>query len=172
MPATSAAAITSLSRTDPPGWITAVAPTAIAASSPSANGKNASDAATLPRASGTSIPAAFAASSLFQAPIRALSTRLGCPAPIPTDEHLYHGDVPRWVAIRYGNLKYIRTLVEGEMEEMYNLESDPQELKNLAVVPYFRRSLSDLRSRCIGELRRTGAPFVDAMPRTKQMQSN
>ncbi len=48
MPALSAAAMTSLSRIEPPGWITAVAPAAMIASSPSANGKNASDAATLP----------------------------------------------------------------------------------------------------------------------------
>ena len=50
MPALSAAAITSSSRREPPGWITAVMPAAIPASSPSANGKNASDAITAPRA--------------------------------------------------------------------------------------------------------------------------
>ena len=38
MPARSAAAMTSASRREPPGWIAAVAPAAIAASSPSANG--------------------------------------------------------------------------------------------------------------------------------------
>ena len=38
MPAASAAAITSASRREPPGWIAAVAPARIAASSPSANG--------------------------------------------------------------------------------------------------------------------------------------
>ena len=47
-PAASAAATTSASRIDPPGWITAVAPAEMAACSPSANGKNASDATTLP----------------------------------------------------------------------------------------------------------------------------
>ena len=48
MPAASAAAITSASRIEPPGWITAFAPAAIAASNPSAKGKNASDATTQP----------------------------------------------------------------------------------------------------------------------------
>ena len=48
LPAASAAAITSASRIEPPGWITAVAPAATEASSPSAKGKNASEAATLP----------------------------------------------------------------------------------------------------------------------------
>ncbi len=43
-PASSAAAITSSSRIEPPGWITAVAPASTAASRPSAKGKKASDA--------------------------------------------------------------------------------------------------------------------------------
>ena len=47
-PAASAAAITSSSRIEPPGWITAVAPASTAASSPSAKGKNASDATAEP----------------------------------------------------------------------------------------------------------------------------
>ena len=44
MPASSAAAITSSSRIEPPGWITAVAPASTAWSRPSANGKKASEA--------------------------------------------------------------------------------------------------------------------------------
>src|SRR6188474_722154 len=48
MPCSSAALITSSSRIEPPGWITAVAPASIATSKPSANGKNASDATTKP----------------------------------------------------------------------------------------------------------------------------
>ena len=51
-PWSSAALITSSSRTEPPGWITAVAPASIATSSPSANGKNASEATTEPLVSG------------------------------------------------------------------------------------------------------------------------
>ena len=47
-PASSAAAITSSSRIEPPGWITAVAPASTAASSPSANGKKASEATAEP----------------------------------------------------------------------------------------------------------------------------
>jgi len=74
------------------------------------------------------------------------------------------------VAIRYGKYKYIRTLVAGEMEEIYDLDADPQELKNLALRPENRALLTDLRARCVAELRRTGAPFVNAMPPTKQMQ--
>ena len=52
-PLSSAAAITSSSRIEPPGWMTAVAPASAAASSPSANGKKASEATTEPRVSGS-----------------------------------------------------------------------------------------------------------------------
>src|SRR5437773_6233017 len=47
-PRRSAAAITSGSRTDPPGWTTAVAPALAPSSTPSGKGKNASEATTLP----------------------------------------------------------------------------------------------------------------------------
>ena len=49
-PASSAALITSSSRIEPPGWITAVAPASAAARSPSAKGKKASEATTEPLA--------------------------------------------------------------------------------------------------------------------------
>ena len=52
-PASSAALITSSSRIEPPGWMTAVAPASAAASRPSANGKKASEATTEPLVSGS-----------------------------------------------------------------------------------------------------------------------
>ena len=76
-PRSSAAAMTSSSRTLPPGWITAVAPAAASASRPSRNGKNASDAATEPASS------SFASCAL-NAAMRALSRRLIWPAPMPS----------------------------------------------------------------------------------------
>ena len=48
MPCSSAAAITSSSRTLPPGWMIACAPAAATTSTPSRNGKNASEATTEP----------------------------------------------------------------------------------------------------------------------------
>ena len=65
-PFSSAAAITSSSRMEPPGWITAVAPASAAASRPSANGKKASEATTEPRVSGSAAPAALAASARLE----------------------------------------------------------------------------------------------------------
>src|SRR4030042_4750450 len=67
--------ITSLSLAAPPGWIMAVTPCLIANSGPSAKGKKASEARTLPLARS---PALFKASCT-------LSTALGWPAPIPNN---------------------------------------------------------------------------------------
>ena len=65
-PASSAAAITSSSRIDPPGWITASAPAPAAVKSPSAKGKNASEATTDPRVGEAASPSAYEAQSLDQ----------------------------------------------------------------------------------------------------------
>ena len=70
-PASSAARITSSSRIEPPGWITAVAPASTAASSPSAKGKNASLATAEPTVRGWSQPKVSAASRALAAAIRA-----------------------------------------------------------------------------------------------------
>ena len=61
-PASSAASITFWSFTEPPGWITAVAPASATASKPSGKGKKASDAAAEPTVRGLSQPAILAAS--------------------------------------------------------------------------------------------------------------
>ena len=84
-PASSAAAITSSSRIEPPGWITAVAPASAAASRPSAKGKKASEATTEPlgqrlgQAGGLRPPRPPSSAAM-----RAESTRLIWPAPMPT----------------------------------------------------------------------------------------
>jgi arylsulfatase A-like enzyme len=72
--------------------------------------------------------------------------------------------VPWWVALRHGKMKYIRTLVENEIEELYDLDRDPDELTNLALRAENRATLERLRAMTIGELRRTEAGFVDKMP--------
>jgi arylsulfatase A-like enzyme len=72
--------------------------------------------------------------------------------------------VPWWVATRSGKTKYIRTLVENEIEELYDLQADPEELVNLALRPEHRKTLERMRTLTADELRRCEAPFIDRMP--------
>lgn len=78
-----------------------------------------------------------------------------------------YNKVPWYTAIRVGPHKYIRYLIPGEMEEVYDLKADPEELTNLAGKPESAELLARLRKGLIEELRRTDAGFVDIMPATK-----
>ncbi|MCG8652177.1 MAG: sulfatase-like hydrolase/transferase [Pirellulales bacterium] len=86
---------------------------------------------------------------------------------VPSDGRLVDtGKVPWYVLLRDGKYKYVRTLVAGEMEELYDLESDPEELKNLARLPQHRQRVRKLRAEAIEQLKVTGAKFAEAMPDT------
>ncbi|MBL8792308.1 MAG: sulfatase-like hydrolase/transferase [Planctomycetia bacterium] len=86
---------------------------------------------------------------------------------IPGKNERYHG-VPWWVSLTVGRQKYIRTLEEGEIEELYDLEKDPEELTNLALDPKWAERLQQLREQTVAELKRTKAPFVGKLPAVKQ----
>ncbi|MEE2675499.1 MAG: sulfatase-like hydrolase/transferase [Planctomycetota bacterium] len=85
---------------------------------------------------------------------------------VPTDDDilLATAKVPWWVSLAEGDFKYIRTLVEGEVEELYDLKSDPQELVNLAMKPQYLSRLRAMRAATIAELKRTDAGMVDNLP--------
>lgn len=70
--------------------------------------------------------------------------------------------VPWWQFLRHGRYKYVSTFVPDEIEELYDLQTDPQELKNLALDPANRATLDEYRALLRDELRRTeaGALFV------------
>ncbi|MCA9135278.1 MAG: sulfatase-like hydrolase/transferase [Planctomycetales bacterium] len=88
----------------------------------------------------------------------------------PNHEALYEvGGIPWYVLLRQGKYKYVRYFVEGEMEEIYDLQQDPEELTNLALVDESRDLLLRLRSAANEELQRTGAKFIDSLPPTKAM---
>jgi arylsulfatase A-like enzyme len=72
--------------------------------------------------------------------------------------------IPWWISLRQGKYKYIRWMVHGEIEEMYDLEADPEELRNLALEEEYHPTLQRLREAARAELRRTDAGFVDNMP--------
>jgi arylsulfatase A-like enzyme len=75
-----------------------------------------------------------------------------------------HAGVPWWVLLRDGRHKYIRTLVPGEVEEVYDLDTDPEELVNLAVDERHAPLLGRLRDAARAELVRTGAGFAENLP--------
>ena len=90
--------------------------------------------------------------------------------PKPGDKALTHGPGVPWYAILCeGKYKYVRTLIEGEVEELYDVDNDPEELDNLALKPAFQKVLASYRANTITELQRTEAPFIDNLPPVKMM---
>lgn len=87
---------------------------------------------------------------------------------IPTDKKLTAAsNVPWYALLRDGHFKYVRTFVAGEIEELYDLEADPEEHINLAARPDQAVRLLELREKTLAELRRTDAKFVDNLPPTR-----
>ncbi|HUP79112.1 MAG TPA: sulfatase-like hydrolase/transferase, partial [Pirellula sp.] len=92
---------------------------------------------------------------------------------IPIDNRLTDtANVPWYVLLRNNNYKYIRTFVENEVEEVYDLEVDPEELVNLATDGTNRPLLERLRAEAIEELRKTDAKFVDRLPKTRPQRDS
>lgn len=88
---------------------------------------------------------------------------------IPTkdDPALYHGPgIPWYVMLSEGRFKYIRNLVAGETEELYDQKADPDELVNLASDPKHGDLLLKMRQSAIDELKRTNAGLVNNLPLT------
>lgn len=86
---------------------------------------------------------------------------------IPSKENpaLYHGPgIPWYVSFNQGQFKYVRYLVEGEIEELYDVKNDPNELVNLAQSHAYSKQLEKFRIATIDELKRTKAGFVENLP--------
>jgi hypothetical protein len=87
---------------------------------------------------------------------------------IPTADAVLHNGVPWYVMLNDGRYKYIRPMVENDLEELYDLKRDPEELDNLAVKSEFSAKLKNFRRAAISELKRTNASFVDSMPAVRE----
>jgi arylsulfatase A-like enzyme len=66
--------------------------------------------------------------------------------------------------MRDGKYKYVRYLKAGVLEEIYDLDKDPEELNNLAVNPEFAPLLERLRSKAVDEFHKKDGDFVDYLP--------
>lgn len=82
-------------------------------------------------------------------------------APLVNDEK---AGIPWWVSYRKNNYKYIINVLPDEIDELYDIDADPDELINLAYYPEYQSARNQLRDETIAELRRTDCPFVDQIP--------
>ena len=64
----------------------------------------------------------------------------------------------RHTAVVHDGWKYVRYLQPGVPEELYDLGSDPEELKNLIGAARHAGRLAGLREALTAELKRTAAP--------------
>ena len=87
---------------------------------------------------------------------------------VPTPPGNRHkSGVPWYLMLVEGRFKYIRTLEAGEPEELYDLQSDPEELVNLASNDAHLATVRKLRTAVLSELHRTRAKMVSTLPPTK-----
>lgn len=86
---------------------------------------------------------------------------------IPKGEAVLHAGVPWYIMLREKQIKYVRPLV-NDLEELYDLTKDPEELDNLAIKPEHQTTLRRLRAATIAELTRTKAGFVNNMPAVRE----
>ena len=74
-----------------------------------------------------------------------------------------------WMMMRDGKYKYIRHFKDNVIEELYDLEKDPEELNNLAVNPEYKTLLKKLRAKTIEEFKKKDASFLELLPPPKSL---
>lgn len=86
-----------------------------------------------------------------------------------TDDDSFSRTIPWWLSVVDGRLKYVRTLVPDEIEELYDLASDPDEQRNLALEAAHRSDLKRMRTALTAELEATGAQFIQTLPPPREV---
>lgn len=89
------------------------------------------------------------------------------------DPALYHGPgIPWYVMLADQQFKYVRNLVPGEVEELYDFQADPDELVNLALNPDYHTVVRRMRQATLEELKRTDADLVRQLPPVRPLVSD
>ena len=57
--------------------------------------------------------------------------------------------IPWYVMLRQGRYKYVRPLLADDLEELYDLSQDPDELDNLAQQPKYRSTVKELAAKAV-----------------------
>jgi arylsulfatase A-like enzyme len=84
--------------------------------------------------------------------------------PAETNKLTETAGIPWYASIHDGRFKYVRYFVKGEVEELYDLEEDPDEISNLALVPQHRERLATMRQETLAALDRSDAPYLANLP--------
>ncbi len=82
-----------------------------------------------------------------------------------------HG-IPWWVSLTDGRYKYIRNLLAGEIEELYDLKNDPDELVNIVAEKGQQKGklIERFRNETVKELERIEAPFIGNIPEVAELK--
>ncbi|MEM9158481.1 MAG: sulfatase-like hydrolase/transferase [Verrucomicrobiota bacterium] len=74
-----------------------------------------------------------------------------------------------WLMIRQGKYKYVRYIYEDYLDELYDIEADPEELHNLAVRQEYHEVKLEMRGLLSDELDKNGAKFIPLLPEPLQI---
>ncbi len=69
-----------------------------------------------------------------------------------------------WMMLQTGKYKYVRYIYKDYIEELYDLENDPEELKNLAVKAEYKTLLRKYRGQLLHEFEKKNCQFIDLLP--------
>lgn len=72
-----------------------------------------------------------------------------------------------WMMMRKDKYKYVRYIYKDYIEELYDLENDPEELHNLAIKKEYHDLLAGYRKETEELFKTKGATFVDLLPEPK-----